>query len=259
MKNDYAVVTGASSGIGLQFAKSLAKRGYNLVLVARRTDRLEALKHEITQSNIQPVDIHVVSLDLSEADAPDKLFAFTQLHQLPVSVLINNAGFGTSGHFLKVPILKTIEMLQLNIVTLTKLTYLFGNEMVKNGNGYILQVSSVGAFQPSPYFAAYSATKSYVMLFSEALDYELKNSNVSVTTLYPGATKTEFFEVADQQVNKLVSMTLMTAQQVADLALDAMFRRKRSIVPGFINKVSTFLAQMSPRKLTTWSAANVMK
>ena len=229
MENRYAVVTGASSGLGLEFAKLLAKKGYHLVLVARRTERLEALKQEILNS--YKLDIHIVSLDLSD----------------------------TSGDFLSVPLEKTVEMLQLNITTLTQLSYLFGNEMKKNKLGYILQVSSVGAFQPSPSFAAYSATKSYVMLFSEALDFELKGTGVSVTTLYPGATKTEFFEVANTKVNKLVENSLMTATSVASIALEAMFNRKRSIVPGNMNKISTLLVQLLPRKLATYIAANVMK
>ncbi len=258
MKNEYAVVTGASSGLGLEFAKLLAQKGYHLVLVARRTDRLEALKQEISQAQ-KGIDIHVVSLDLIEHDSADKLLAYTQTKQLPVSVLINNAGFGINGKFLSLPVEKTIQMLQLNILTLTKLTYLFGKEMAKNNLGYILQVSSIGAFQPSPSFAAYSATKSYVMLFGEALNYELKGTNVSVTTLYPGATKTEFFDVAEQRMNFLISKTLMTAAQVANIALNAMFRRKRAIVPGVINKLSAFFAQISPRSMTIWSAANVMK
>lgn len=257
MTKEYAVVTGASSGLGLEFAKLLAKKQYNLVLVARRTDRLESLKQEILKSS--SLDIHVVSLDLSDINASQKLLDYTQQHNLKVSVLVNNAGFGTSGDFLSVPLEKTVEMLQLNITTLTQLTYLFGNEMKKNSNGYILQVSSVGAFQPAPSFAAYSATKSYVMLFSEALDFELKGTGVSVTTLYPGATKTEFFEASNTKINKNVERMLMTAEEVADMGLTAMFSRKRSIVPGFTNKFSTLLVQLIPRKLATYIAANVMK
>ena len=146
MENRYAVVTGASSGLGLEFAKLLAKKGYYLVLVARRTERLEALKLEILNS--YKLDIHVVSLDLSDTTAAKKLLDYTQQNNLKVSILINNAGFGTSGDFLSVPLEKTVEMLQLNITTLTQLSYLFGNEMKKNKLGYILQVSSVGAFHP---------------------------------------------------------------------------------------------------------------
>lgn len=258
MKKKYAIVTGASSGIGLEFAKLLAKKQYNLILVARRTDRLEALKNEILNS-FSSLDIHVLSLDLTLNDSPDKLLNYTKEHSLVVDVLINNAGFGLYSDFLSMPIDKTIEMLQLNMVTLTKLTYLFGNEMKKNNHGYILQVSSIGAFQPSPNLAAYSATKSYVMLFSEALDFELKGSNVSITTLYPGATKTEFFEVSNTNVNKLVESTLKTAAEVANIGLTAMFNRRRSVVPGIINKISTFFVTLLPRKLSTWSAANVMK
>ena len=257
MAKEYALVTGASSGLGSDFATLLAKKGYNLILVARRTERLESLKQEILKS--ASIDIHVVSLDLSISDAPNKLLAYTQQNNLTVGVLINNAGFGTSGDFLNTSIEKTVEMLQLNMVTLTSLTYLFGNDMKKNKSGYILQVASVGAFQPSPYFSAYSATKAYVMLFAEALDYELKDSGVSVTTLYPGATKTEFFEVAEVKVNKLVASTLKTSAEVAEIGLNAMFKRKRSVIPGLVNKISAVLTQLSPRRMTTWAAANVMK
>lgn len=256
MNKEYAIVTGASSGIGLDFAKILSKKGYNLVLVARRTDRLESLKQEILQS--AQIDIHVVSLDLTENDAPAKLLQYTQQNKLIPGILINNAGFGTSGDFFNTPIEKTVKMLQLNMVTLTSLTYLFGAEMKKNNSGYILQVASVGAFQPSPYFSAYSATKAYVMLFSEALDYELKNSGVSVTTLYPGATKTEFFEVAEVKVNKLVASMLKTSEEVASIGLNAMFKRKRSVIPGFMNKLSAIITQYSPRRMTTWAAAKIM-
>lgn len=258
MEKEYAVVTGASSGIGVAFAKLLAKKGYHLILVARRTAMLETLKQEIQQDN-QMSDIHIITLDLSANDSSDKLLDYTQKNKLNITVFINNAGFGTSGDFLNTPIEKTLEMLQLNMVTLTKLTYLFGNEMKKNNSGYILQVSSVGAFQPTPGFAAYAASKAYVMSFGEALDYELKGSNVSVTTLYPGATKTEFFEVADLKVNPLVSKTLKSPEEVAAIALDAMFKRKRSVVPGFLNWITSVLAAISPRKIATWSAANVMK
>ncbi|HUM51790.1 MAG TPA: SDR family oxidoreductase [Chitinophagales bacterium] len=256
MTNEYAIITGASSGIGLEFSKLLAKKGYNLVLVARRTDRLEKLKAEILQTD--KIDIQLVSMDLSEKEAPNELLAFTQKNNLTISVLVNNAGFGANGEFFSVPIERTIEMLNLNMVTLTHLTYLFGLEMKKNNNGYILQVASIGAFQPSPYVSAYSATKAYVMLFSEGLDFELKDSNVSVTTLYPGATRTEFFEVSDTKINAIIENSMQSAKKVASIALNAMFKRQRSIVPGFMNKLTAFITQLSPRKLTTWAAAKLM-
>ncbi|MFN8284163.1 MAG: SDR family oxidoreductase [Chitinophagales bacterium] len=256
MANEYAIVTGASSGIGLEFSKILAKKGYNLVLVARRTDRLKKLKEEILKTD--KIDIQLVSLDLSQKESPDQLLAYTQKSNLTISVLVNNAGFGANGEFFSVPIERTIEMLHLNMVTLTHLTYLFGKEMKKNNNGYILQVASIGAFQPSPYVSAYSATKAYVMLFGEALDFELKGTNVSVTTLYPGATRTEFFEVSDTKINAVIESTMQSAAQVAETALNAMFNRQRSIVPGFMNKLTAFITQLSPRRLTTWAAAKLM-
>lgn len=257
MDKGYAIITGASSGLGTAFAKLLAAKEYNLILVARRAERLQSIKVDILKSST--IDIHVVSLDLAQSDAAEKLVEYTNQHKLTISVLINNAGYGMNGNFMDLSIDKTTEMLQLNMTTLTKLSYFYGKQMLENKHGYILQVASIGAFQPTPFFAAYSATKAYVMLFSEALDFELKGSGVSVTTLYPGATKTEFFDVADAKVNKLVERTLMTPEQVAAIAINAMFNRKRSIVPGLINKISSFLTQLSPRKIATWSAANVMK
>ena len=122
----------------------------------------------------------------------------------------------------------------------------------------VVWVASIGAFQPSPYVSAYSATKAYVMLFSEGLDFELKGTNVSVTTLYPGATRTEFFEVSDTKVNSIIESTMQSPTQVAEIALNAMFNRQRSIVPGFMNKITAFITQLSPRKLTTWAAAKLM-
>lgn len=257
MAKEYAVVTGASSGIGLEFAKLLARKGYNLVLVARRTDRMEKLKQEILLT--EKVDIQLVSMDLSEKEAPEQLFSFTQKNKLSVAVLINNAGFGTNGEFFSIPIERTMEMLQLNMMTLTHLTYLFGKEMKKNNNGYILQVASIGAFQPSPFVSAYSATKAYVMLFGEGLDFELKGTNVSVTTLYPGATRTEFFEVSDTRISSIIENSMTSAEQVANIALNAMFKRQRTIVPGIMNKLTAFLAHLMPRKLVTWSAAKLMQ
>lgn len=258
MENKYALITGASSGIGKDFAKILGHKGYSLILVARRKEYLEDLKKEM-QLNNKNIDIQIISTDLSGINASKSLFEETQKRNLDVTILINNAGFGIHGDFFNSSIERTNEMMYLNMITLTELTYYFGKEMLKNNFGYILQVASIGAFQPSPYFSAYSATKAYVMLFSEGLDFELTGSNVSVTTLYPGATKTEFFDVAQNKINRIVEKTLMSSQSVAKIALDAMFKRKRSIVPGFINKISAFITQLSPRKVSTWSAAKLMK
>ncbi len=257
-KHEYALVTGASSGIGMDFAKILGKLGYSLVLVARRKEQLEQLKSEILSVN-NDLTIHVIAFDLAQIDASKMLFDEVKRLNIAVHILINNAGFGVYGNFLDATIEKTNKMLQLNMITLTELTYYFGLEMKKNNFGYILQVASLGAYQPSPYFAAYAATKAYVMLFSEALDFELKGTQVSVTTLYPGATKTGFFDVAQNKLSGFVEKSLMTSEEVARIGVDAMFKRKRSSIPGWINKLSAIASQLTPRKIATWSAANLMK
>lgn len=253
----YAVITGASSGIGLECARILAEKGYQLVIVARRSDRMQILADELRTKHQSQV--HVLTKDLAHPQAAQEIFDYTEGNNLKVEVLVNNAGFGLYGNFVQHTAEEINRMLQVNVVALTNLTHLFAKAMAQHGTGYILQVSSVGAFQPSPYYAPYSATKSYVMLFGEALDYELRAQNVSVTTLYPGATKSEFHAVAKHKAGKLVEMTKMTAHEVAAAGIKAMFTRRRSITPGLINKVNEVLIKFLPRRVGTAIAGTLMK
>ena len=245
----YALVTGASSGIGLEFAKQLAAKGYGLILVARRLDRLQALKEEIQKTYAVPVEI--VSQDLSVLDAAEQLFGVVQRQQLDVEILINNAGFGIKDQFLVSDGKRMQDMVLLNINTLAQLTLLFGREFQRKKTGYILQVSSIAGFQASPGMAIYSATKAFVQSLGEALYFEFKKDNVHMTTLCPGTTLTEFFEVAGQNVPKHLQKLGMTAEIVASIGLKALFAKKAVVLSGLSNKINMALLRLIPR---LWAA-----
>ena len=194
IKGKWALVTGASSGFGVEFARELARYGSNLIITARRQERLEGLKEELVQN--QGISVEVIPKDLSDVDAPLQLFNQINSKGIDVDVLINNAGFGLFGEFVDLDWQDQAEMLKLNILSLTHLTWLFVHPMIKRGFGYILQVASNSAYQPSPLYATYGASKSYVLNFSEALHNELRDTGVICSVISPGPVVTEFQEVA---------------------------------------------------------------
>lgn len=252
-KPRWAVVTGASSGIGAECARVLAERGYSLVLSARRRDRLEALAAELR--NGAHVEVECVALDLTLPDAPTELVQRAIRGGRHISVLINNAGSGLYGPFADQQWDRIEHMLRLDVVVPTELTWRFLGHMRDHGEpSYFLQVASIGGVQPVPTFAAYAAAKSYVCDLSEALAFELKGSVISVTCLLPGATDTGFFEAAGQALSPLARLTLLPATVVARQGIDAMFARKRRLVTGWLNKLSCWLAPRAPRRLATWAA-----
>ncbi|HHG86517.1 MAG TPA: SDR family oxidoreductase [Bacteroidetes bacterium] len=257
MKKGYALVTGASSGIGAEIAKILAQKGYSLLIIARRAERLEALRTAILA--IHDVDVVVLAQDLAVPLAGKILFDAVQQGGYSVEILVNNAGFGIQGKFLEMEMKDVEQMFRLNMSTLTALTQLFAQEMVAKGNGYILQVASAVAFLPSPYVSAYAATKAYVLSFSESLRYELKDTGVSITTLYPGITTTEFNAVADAKTPAMMNMSILSAEKVAQIGIKAMFQRRRARIPGFINNMSAFFAKIIPRSWIINSAGSLMK
>lgn len=257
MKNNYALVTGASSGIGREIARILAKKGYPLIIVARRKERLENLQKELsTQHN---VDVVVMAQDLSAEGASQELHGKVIAGGYAVDILVNNAAFGIQGKFIESDLERVDDMLRLNITSLTHLTQLFAKDMVAKGNGYILQVASLAAFVPSPYVSAYGATKAYVRSFSEAVRYELKGTGVSLSTIYPGITTTEFNEVAEGNTPPAMNISILSAEAVAKVAVRAMFKRKRAAIPGTINKIVTFFGNLMPRGMLVNSAGNMMK
>jgi short-subunit dehydrogenase len=242
-----ALVTGASSGLGADFARVLAEHGCHLVLVARREDRLKQLAEEIAAKH--RVDVRVIATSLSEPDAPRELHERLAAEGLEIDVLVNNAGFGVYGPFLSIPWEREREMLQLDIVTVVELTKRFAADMVRRGRGWILQVASIGAFQPTPTYASYSAAKAFVLSFGEALAFELRGAGVKVSVVSPGVTATEFLQVSGQQATLYQRLAMMKSDDVARAGIRAMLRGKPSTVPGLVNKLPAFLMRLTPRRL----------
>lgn len=256
MKKGYAIVTGASSGIGYEMADILAQKGYSLVIVARRKERLEELKSQLVSKYNAVVEI--VALDLSEKDAAIHLHDYTQKANFDVEILINNAGFGMQTPFLQQSAARMAEMIQLNVVTLTHLTQLYAQDFVKRGGGKIMQVASSASFVPTPSLSSYAATKSYVRHFGQALNFELRNTTVSHTTLYPGFTATEFGAVAEAKVPKMVEMTQTSAREVAEAGVRGMLRGQKTVIPGIFNKITAFFAGILPTSLMVFVTGSLM-
>ncbi|MBS3750112.1 MAG: SDR family oxidoreductase [Anaerolineales bacterium] len=249
LKEKWALVTGASSGLGVDFARRLAERGCNLILVARREERLAEVREEIESE--YGVEARVMAMDLARDEAPRELLDEVDKEGLPVDVLINNAGFGMHGPFEEGDWERYRTMIKLNVQTLVGLTRLVLDGMRERGFGYIMLVASNGAFQPTPEYALYGATKSLVRSFGEALSYELRNSPVSCTVVSPGPTRTEFHDVAgqDRQGNLYIRLAMMESEHVAEIGVRSMLREKPSVVPGLLNKVFAWTAQRGPRRL----------
>ena len=253
----WALVTGASSGLGADFARELASRGANLVLVARREERLQQVAAELVDE--YSVEARVLTADLAAERAAEALYEQVSALGIQVDVLINNAGFGVYGHFVEEDWHEQRAMINLNVETLTGLTRLFSREMASRGFGCVLLVASTGAYQPTPHYAAYAASKSYVLSFGEALNFELKDSPVNVTVLSPGVTRTEFHDVSGQgRDNLYVRLTTMESERVARIGIEAMLKGKPSVVPGFLNKITAWFAQRAPRRMATAAAAWMM-
>lgn len=250
LRGRLALVTGASSGLGVDFATILAERGCDLILVARREDRLRQLADQL--GGRHGVKVHVLAMDLAPLGAAQKLYDEIGTRGLQVDVLINNAGFGVYGPFLEIPWEREEEMLRLDIVALVHLTKLFARDMVARNFGYILQVSSIGAYQPSPTYGTYSAAKAFVLSFGEALSYELRRTNVRVSVLSPGVTETEFLDVAGQKRTLFQRLSIMPSRPVAEIGIEAMLRGKPSKVAGRMNALTTWSLRFMPRR---WQAA----
>jgi short-subunit dehydrogenase len=240
------LITGASAGLGAEFARQCAKRGEALALVARRRDRLEALKAELGG------DVHIFAADLALAGAAESLIAEVEAEGLSVATLINNAGFGLAGRFADRPLDRQREMIDLNIRTLTELCHLVLPAMRAAGKGAILNVASTAAFQPGPNMAVYYATKAYVLSFTEALHYELKGTGIRVSALCPGPTHSEFSDVADSHSPTLERMKMPAAPVVA-AGLAGLDASKAVVIPGLKNKIgaqaSRFLTRAAMRRI----------
>lgn len=241
----WAMVTGASSGLGVEFARLLAARGHNLVLVARTVDALEALAVELSREH--HVAVKVEPMDLGQPDAAAELKRRTDRQGLRVDTLINNAGFGVHGDFVEADTRRLQQMLDVNVSALTLLARLYGEDMRRRGSGRMLLVASLLGFMASPVYAAYAATKAYVLHFGEALHDELAPHGVTVTVLAPGLTDTAFTGTAGHTVSATLKLMLMKPRPVAEAGLRALEAGRACVVPGVLNKLSAFSARITPR------------
>lgn len=255
-KSAWALVTGASSGLGIAFATALAERRYNLVLVARREELMHELAERLQREH--KVKTAVYGLDIGLKDSAAKLQKCLISDAIEIDVLVNNAAFAVSGLFLDQDPQRICAMLQLNIIALTELTHTFGRQMTQRKRGHILLVSSVGAYTPSPLAAAYSAAKAYVLSLGVALKVELE-PHVGVTVKSPGLMDTEFHGVAGYTMNPNMRCSVLQTDKVAKIGLAAMFAGRSSVVAGRINKIGALTSRILPRILLARMAYQISK
>ena len=250
-QDKWALVTGASAGIGWELARQLAAGRANLVLTARRTERLEELAAELIQRH--NIKVEICPADLTRPEAPGELFAFTQQKGVFIEVLINNAGFGAYGPFHKQDRRRLLDMVQVNVAAVVNLTHLFLPAMVERRSGYVMIVSSTAAFQPVPYITTYAATKGFDLLFAEGLAEELRRHGVRVCGLCPGSTESEFQQGAGQPTRILRRQE--TAEKVVRVGLAALAAGKPRVISGFRNRVGMEVQRFLPRSVVARATA----
>jgi uncharacterized protein len=253
MTKPVVLVTGASAGIGEQFARILAERGNDLVLVARDTARLDGLAKELEERHANRCE--VLAADLTDAGA----LATVEARAATVDVLVNNAGFGTFGNFHELDIEGEDRQIRLNVLALVRLTHAAAKGMVERGNGGILNVASLSGYQPVPNDATYAATKAFVLSFTQAIHEELKETGVAVSVLAPGFTRTEFQSRASFDPSAVPSFMWHEAEPVARAGLDGLAKNKAVIVPGAMYRVTAAMSDIAPQSLSRRIAGIVVK
>ncbi len=247
---EWAIITGASSGIGKEFAFKIANEKINLVLVARRFELLKNIKNEIESKN--NVQVKIIALDLSMTENLEQLFS--ELSEIEIGILVNNAGFGFSGDFVNQDFSSIKNMVNLNCVAPALLTNYFANKMIKKNRGAIIFLSSILAFYSTPFSAVYSASKAFNLYIGQALAVELRKNNIDVVAVSPGSTKTDFFKVAKMKGGPFLRNT----EKVVHTALKNL-NKKSSVVDGLINKVLVLITKFLPRTFTTRLAGEIIK
>jgi uncharacterized protein len=242
------LVTGASSGIGYEMAKLLAAKKYDLILVARRLNKLEALKAELEKN--YGITVFVFSVDLSEPKNAVNFYNDIKEKDLEVTMLVNNAGVGEYGDFTEIPMEKEIGMIQLNVSSLVVLTKLFVRDMKERNYGRIMNSASILSFMPFPYFAVYAATKAFVLSFTEAIRSELSNTKISVTALCPGPTRSEFVSKEMANSKSYKRLRLSDPLLVAKMGVNSLLKRKGTVIVGLQNKILANAPRFSPRSMT---------
>jgi uncharacterized protein len=257
VKRPIALVTGASSGIGEAFARNLAERGHDVVLVARDLARLDALAKELSAAH--GAHAEVLPADLTDPAQLERVEARCRDRSSPLDILVNNAGFGTFGAFHTLDLDAEVREIQLNVVALVRLTHAAAVEMAARGRGGILNVSSLAGFQPGPMNATYGATKAFITSFTEAMHEELAGTGVAVTALCPGFTRTGFQKTANAPAGAVPGFLWQEADEVARAGLDALVENHALVLPGLVNKALGTFSQMAPNALTRRLAGKVIK
>lgn len=256
--NKTALITGASSGIGLELCKKFARSNYNLVMVSQNTERLEKAKAIVLKENSK-VKIINIAKNLSEPLSAEEIFNYTEKNLIQIDILVNNAGVQVYGNFHEVNVDETLNMMYLNMFSLAKLTSFYVKGMVDRGYGRILNLGSTGSFQPCPLNSVYCASKAFVLHFSEGIREELKGTGVTVTTLCPGTTNTNFAKRANIEDIKLFSGKLLSANDVAEIGYKALMNNKSVVITGMNNKIMAWLVRFIPRNVVTKLGMNMMK
>ena len=256
---NYVLITGASKGIGKSLAESCAKRGLNLILVARSHDLLKSLAENFSRN--YKVDVKILAIDLTHADAACEVYQWCMDHHYHVRILINNVGSAKWGKFTGISLEEQLEMIQLNQLLTVRLCYYFLPQLKEMPNPHILNVSSTAAFQPLPFFSVYGSVKSAILSFTRALRAEVKPDGINVSCLCPGPTESDFFLLAGYQKKGLTdSKTIkMDPRQVAEKAIEGMFNKKAVIIPGFSNKFGSFLSKHLSTGIITKFIQNIFK
>ncbi len=249
------LITGASGGIGEAFARRLAEKKHNLVLVARTENKLHEICDELMLKH--GITAHYVAVDLNDFEADQKLFEETERNGMEVDWLINNAGFGSMGDFADLSLDKELDMIGLNVMALVALTHRYLQGMRARKSGTIINVSSTASFQPIPYMATYAATKAFVTSFTEAIAEENKSFGITATALCPGPTETNFFAAAGAIPFNAKGM--QTAEEVVETGLEGVARGKSHIISGWTNFIGAYLANLAPNSLVTKTIGGVMR
>jgi len=252
----YALITGASKGIGKSMAHELGRRKMNLLLVARSVDELQSLSEELRKQ--YGIQTDILALDLSQPEASARVKKWCLEKSYAVSVLINNAGYAIWGRFGQMDLPQVRNLMQLNMQTLVDLSYEMLPLLQQNPQSYILNIASTAAYQAVPTMSVYAASKAFVLVFTRGLRYELRNTSVSVSCLSPGATSTNFIERAGMQAMAAMAAKFeMRPEEVARIGIDGMFNKTAEIVPGLLNRVTVKATYFLPKWLTEKMAANL--
>jgi short-subunit dehydrogenase len=255
----YALITGASKGIGKAIAYNLAAKKINLLLIARSESLLIEISHDLSKK--YGIEVKSLCVDLARENASEIIFEWVIKNNITIHILINNAGYGLSGNFEKYPAMAHAEMMNVNMTSVVKLISLFLPMMKQQEKSYILNIASSAAYQAVPYLSTYAASKSFVVSFSRALQYELRKTNVSVTCVSPGGTDTDFGQRADigKKAVKAGEKLNMTPTEVAGIAVNSMFKKRQEVITGLINKLGAFLVWLIPKRMSEKLAASLYK